>query len=145
MKNNTLYILAFLGLILNFQSISAQDNYLTTDPYLYKTISTTIDSDNNLNVFDFDRSVVPFFEKLSAVLAKQIKDSKKIKEARKPFILKYKGSCYEFKAYSKDCNSCVILWKDLNKDKKVQVKKELKAVCKKTGKACDIKVRKVKC
>ncbi len=141
MKKLFLITLISLGFCLNAVNLKAQNTIA------FEEIQTNLTGDQDalnasIRVLAGDKILLI---DVPASFSKVLKNTNNIKAMPKTFVLKHKSSCYEFKAYSNNCNNCVILWKDRNGDGKVQPKKELKAVCKETRKPCNIKVRKVKC
>ncbi len=58
------------------------------------------------------------------------------------FLLEYWGTCFIFQPNIEDCSDCILLWHDYNNDQFVQARKELRAVCQSTFRACGINVRK---
>ena len=79
---------------------------------------------------------------ISTSLSKSIKNPSGIRVFNKPIVLKQNGNCMIIKPDTSDCEDCTILWKDLNGDNKIQPKRELKALCKKSKKPCNIKMKK---
>ena len=76
-------------------------------------------------------------KKVKLIPAKQIKT---------PYVVKYKGSCYAIGcAKSSSCKECEMYWRDLNGDKKVQPKKELRCICIKGNTACKITAKRTNC
>jgi len=57
------------------------------------------------------------------------------------FLLEYWSKCKIFVPDTNDCEDCILLWYDYNQDNLVQPKKELRAICQRTLKACKIIVR----
>ena len=74
--------------------------------------------------------------------------SRRIVKLKTPLILKRGDVCVKIgckAAPGGDCKTdCHLLWKDRNKDGKIQPRKELRCVCKNKGK-CGIVARKTKC
>lgn len=69
-----------------------------------------------------------------------------IKEVKTPVVIKRGNTCYEIGcATAKSCESCRMLWKDVNGDRKIQPRKELRCVCSSSGDQCKIRARKIKC
>lgn len=69
-----------------------------------------------------------------------------IKVLNAPLTLKNGDQCIEvYCAQTKECSDCVMLWKDINGDKKIQPRRELRCVCKGGSDNCGIKARPVDC
>ncbi|MEM6377866.1 MAG: hypothetical protein AAF705_06620 [Bacteroidota bacterium] len=82
----------------------------------------------------------------ATVSGKSVQLPNNIKELNGPITLKRGNNCYEvYCARNKSCGDCTFLWKDLNRDGKIQPKRELRCVCKRSGDNCGIKARKVDC
>jgi len=80
------------------------------------------------------------------VAGKIIPLPKTIRELKSPLILKRGDQCLEvYCAQTKDCSSCSMLWTDLNGDRKIQPRRELRCVCKTGGDNCGIKARRTQC
>ena len=56
-------------------------------------------------------------------------------------LLEYWGKCNVFLPNSEDCEDCILIWYDYNQDQLVQPRKELRAICQKSLRACGIIVK----
>lgn len=87
-------------------------------------------------------------QKSSALMisSKKIKIPSDIKLLKGPITLKRGKSCYQVGCdRNKECNNCQMFWKDLNRDRKIQPRKELRCVCPKSGDNCSLSARKIEC
>ncbi|GAB5550429.1 MAG: hypothetical protein Sapg2KO_00200 [Saprospiraceae bacterium] len=81
-----------------------------------------------------------------AITGKKIKIPSGVKLLKGPITIKRGENCYQIGCdRNKDCNNCQMFWKDLNKDRKIQPRKELRCVCPKSGDNCGLRGRKVEC
>ena len=62
-----------------------------------------------------------------------------------PMRVKSGNDCYEIRCSANACQGCKMLWKDINKDGKIQPKKEVRCVCVQTKELCKIEGKKVRC
>lgn len=69
-----------------------------------------------------------------------------IKELNTPLILKRGAQCLEvYCARTADCTNCTMLWNDLNGDRRIQPRRELRCVCLDRGNNCGVKARRTEC
>lgn len=80
-----------------------------------------------------------FLEPVESNIAKKFEISTGILQFVDNF---YKG-CYIYRADKSDCGDCTLLWFDRNGDGVIQIKRELRAVCKSTFEACNVEVEKI--
>ncbi|MEO0895908.1 MAG: hypothetical protein AAFY71_05890 [Bacteroidota bacterium] len=81
----------------------------------------------------------------SPQILKKYKLPKGVRRVPTPFVLQYKGNCYQLGCMKgKGCDDCAMFWLDKNRDGKVQPRKEIRCICKQ-GKPCKVRARKVPC
>ena len=70
-----------------------------------------------------------------------------VKKLKTPFKIRSGRNCYAITCVaSKECKECNLYWKDLNGDKKVQPRKELRCLCESSKRArCRMTAKKVPC
>lgn len=119
----------------------------------FKLPSTTLDrlfvlEDMNLDAtYIISKSSRKNVVGLSKTLQKQLgvtRIQKSMKSVKGSMILERDGTCYKITCAKGSCD-CTLMWVDVNKDKKVQPKKELRCVCNKTREACTIRGKKISC
>lgn len=77
---------------------------------------------------------------------KKLKLPRDIRVLKGPIAIKRGKNCYQIGCETnKSCGNCQMLWKDLNNDRKIQPRKELRCVCAKSGENCGLRGRKVEC
>ena len=75
-----------------------------------------------------------------------VKLPRSIKELNTPLKLKGRNGCYLISCQaSQNCRDCRLLWKDINRDGKVQPRRELRCVCTSSGGDCRIRAKKIPC
>ncbi|MEM6377865.1 MAG: hypothetical protein AAF705_06615 [Bacteroidota bacterium] len=80
------------------------------------------------------------------VSGKSLKLPRTIKILKGPITVKRGNNCYQISCErNRACNNCMMLWKDLNNDRKIQPKRELRCTCPKSGDNCGLRARKVEC
>lgn len=84
--------------------------------------------------------------KTTALAGKKVKISSGVKLLKGPITIKRDGNCYQVGCESnRSCNNCQMLWKDLNGDRKIQPKRELRCFCPKSGDVCALRGRNIEC
>ena len=137
----------FLALFCTIQSNAQVDDTLPpwfNDPL--RILNPRIIDWNSTFVFASPRTAI-LRSSTTSIAGKKINLAPlKARLIKTPLILKRGQDCYEFYCQrTKECNSCRMLWKDINGDRKVQPRRELRCVCASGGSYCSIKVRKVDC
>ncbi len=59
------------------------------------------------------------------------------------FLDYFQRGCYFYRPVSSSCDGCTLLWFDRNGDGLLQVRRELRAVCRSTMRSCDIEIEKI--
>ncbi len=84
------------------------------------------------------------FEAADPELLKKLKlEGQIINAVLGTFLLEFWGVCYIFQPNTNDCSDCILIWYDHNNDNLVQPRKEIRAVCERSLKACGLNVRKM--
>lgn len=100
---------------------------------------------NSTYVFQSMRSAVSTTKSVN-INNKSISLPTTIKVIKTPVIIKRGKNCYELScARTKACSNCTMVWKDVNRDRKIQPRKELRCVCAKSGDQCKITAKRVEC
>lgn len=95
--------------------------------------------------FEFTEFSVSKIPTIKTSLAKSIGISAiNTKYLKGPIKLKNKDKCIAV-ACAKGCPNCEMVWRDLNKDSKVQPKKEVRCICAKTKELCKMAVKTDSC
>lgn len=133
------FITATLSCCGFFSSLSAQALF-----DLEASKSFTGDADMEAN-YVLSKEDIKRGKSLDNRFREKMKIAKDAKKFDGPIIITRKGVCVKIACSQKDCDSCTLLWSDRNKDGNINPKKELRCVCKKTRKLCEIQGKKIRC
>lgn len=82
---------------------------------------------------------------LPAATAKLFGLPASVKKINGPIIIKRGNVCAKIGCKTDNCKDCVLLWKDINTDGKIQPRKELRCACPQSKAQCKLAANKVPC
>ncbi len=108
----------------------------------FEKISSKISTKGDFKVFEnpkVDKSDRTLLVPAGDLFVKKLK----ISASTFQFVDTFHRGCFIYRAMTSSCDDCTLLWFDRNGDGLLQIRRELRAVCKSTLEACDIEIEKI--